>query len=318
MFNADPNVGGRYSALTAFGLVPSGLAGVDIEALLDEAEDAAEILAEDDEDNIGLALGAALGGTVPLRDKIVIRRRGLRDCRASPTGPNSSSPNPPASRQTGVLPVVVEDRRPGDHSAARPTSCMVRLVADTGLLADADIDANAASVAVSGALGAQMMLWEYATAVAGRLLGINPFDQPDVEAAKVAARGLLDATPEPVPRSCSPTAPSRSAPPRACSTVPSTRWPARCAALLGALPRDGYLSDPGLPGPPGGRRAGGICVRCWPTTTGRPVTFGWGPRFLHSTGQFHKGGPRVGVYLQVTAESAMDLSIPERPSPSVS
>ncbi len=76
VFNADPNVGGRYSALTAFGMVPSGLAGVDIQAFLDEAEEAAEVLNEDGEENIGLALGAALGGTNPLRNKIVIAEDG--------------------------------------------------------------------------------------------------------------------------------------------------------------------------------------------------------------------------------------------------
>lgn len=76
VFEADPSVGGRYSALTAFGLVPSGLAGADIEALLEDAADAAEILFDDDAANPGLQLGAALGGTSPLRDKIVITDAG--------------------------------------------------------------------------------------------------------------------------------------------------------------------------------------------------------------------------------------------------
>ena len=76
VFTADPNVGGRFSALTAFGLVPSGLAGVDVAALLDDAEEATEMLREDDENNIGLQLGAALGGTSPLRDKIVLVNQG--------------------------------------------------------------------------------------------------------------------------------------------------------------------------------------------------------------------------------------------------
>src|SRR6478672_5260324 len=170
VFNADPNVGGRYSALTAFGLVPCGLAGVDIQAFLDEAEETAEILNDDSEENIGLALGAALGGTNPLRDKIVIAEDGsgivgfadwAEQLIAESTG----------KLGTGVLPVV----------------------------AGADVDLGANEAAIAGGLAAQMMTWEFATAVAGRLLGINPFDQPDVEAAKVAARGLLDAQPEPTP-----------------------------------------------------------------------------------------------------------------------
>jgi glucose-6-phosphate isomerase len=80
VFNADPNVGGRFSALTAFGLVPSGLAGVDIQAFLDEAEEAAEVLNEDAPENIGLALGTALGGTSPLRNKIIIAEDGSGHC----------------------------------------------------------------------------------------------------------------------------------------------------------------------------------------------------------------------------------------------
>ena len=84
------------------------------------------------------------------------------------------------------------------------------------------------------------------------------------------------------------------------------------AALLAALPSNGYLSVQAYLD----RHADGQLEALRPVlaaVTGRPVTFGWGPRFLHSTGQFHKGGPRVGAYLQVSADSAMDLSIPERP-----
>ena len=87
--NADPNVGGRYSALTAFGLVPSGLAGVDIEALLDEAESVADLLAEDDEANPGLRLGAAMAGTRPAARQARPRSTTARASSASPTGPSS-------------------------------------------------------------------------------------------------------------------------------------------------------------------------------------------------------------------------------------
>ena len=308
VFNADPTVGGRYSALTAFGLVPSGLAGVDLEAFLDEADDAAEFLAEDDEDNIALALGAALAGTVPLRDKLIFADEGsglvgfadwAEQLIAESTGKSA----------TGVLPVVVEDGAPETTSDAADF-LQIRLVADTGLLTDEDIDANAASVAVSGALGAQMLLWEYATAIAGRLLEIDPFDQPDVEAAKVAARSLLDSTPDPVPAQLTEGAIEVRGSAGLLTGVDSVAG--ALAALLTALPANGYLSVQAYLD----RRADTALEAIRPalaTATGRPVTFGWGPRFLHSTGQFHKGGPRVGAYLQVTADSAMDLSIPERP-----
>lgn len=303
VFNADPNVGGRFSALTAFGLVPCGLAGVDIQAFLDEAEEAAEILNEDAPENIGLALGTALGGTNPLRNKIVIAEDGsgivgfadwAEQLIAESTG----------KLGTGVLPVVAGPSAPEVTSGADDI-LVVRLVA-----ADADdIQLGENEVAIAGGLATQMMVWEFATAVAGRLLGINPYDQPDVEAAKVAARGLLDAQPEPTPANFVDDA----------IEVRGGDWlgdaataPAAVSALLAQLADDSYLSvqayfDRLAYAPFEGVRDELAAV------SGRPVTFGWGPRFLHSTGQFHKGGPAIGVFLQVTAASAVDLSIPERP-----
>ena len=166
--------------------MPSGLAGVDIQAFLDEAEEAAEVLNDDSEENIGLALGTALGGTSPLRNKIVIAEDGsgivgfadwAEQLIAESTG----------KLGTGVLPVVAGPTSP-EATLGAADVLVVRLVA-----ADADVELGDNEVAIAGGLATQMMAWEFATAVAGRLLGINPFDQPDVEAAKVAARGLLDA-----------------------------------------------------------------------------------------------------------------------------
>ncbi|MDO5864653.1 MULTISPECIES: glucose-6-phosphate isomerase [Paenarthrobacter] len=302
VFNADPNVGGRFSALTAFGLVPCGLAGVDIQAFLDEAEEAAEVLNEDSADNIGLSLGVALGGTTPLRNKIVIAEDGsgivgfadwAEQLIAESTG----------KLGTGVLPVVAGSDSPEARGGAEDV-LVVRLVD-----ADADVELRENEVAIAGGLATQMFVWEFATAVAGRLLGINPFDQPDVEAAKVAARGLLDARPEPTPAAFTDGA----------VEVRGGEWLGQAAtvseavqALLNQLGPDGYLSvqaylDRISHAPLEGIREELAAV------SGRPVTFGWGPRFLHSTGQFHKGGPAIGVFLQVTAASSTDLEIPERP-----
>lgn len=302
VFNADPNVGGRFSALTAFGLVPSGLAGVDIQAFLDEAEEAAEVLNDDAPENIGLALGTALGGTNPLRNKIVIAEDGsgivgfadwAEQLIAESTG----------KLGTGVLPVVAGPGSPEVKTGA-PDVLVVRLVA-----ADADVELGENEVAVAGGLAAQMMVWEFATAVAGRLLGINPFDQPDVEAAKVAARGLLDAQPEPTPAAFVDGA----------IEVRGGEWLGSAAtaadavnALLGTLQADSYLSVQAYFDRLAFAKFEGVRDEL-AAATGRPVTFGWGPRFLHSTGQFHKGGPAIGVFLQVTAASAEDLAIPERP-----
>ncbi|WP_217376462.1 glucose-6-phosphate isomerase [Paenarthrobacter ureafaciens] len=302
VFNADPNVGGRFSALTAFGLVPCGLAGVDIQAFLDEAEEAAEVLNEDSADNIGLSLGVALGGTTPLRNKIVIAEDGsgivgfadwAEQLIAESTG----------KLGTGVLPVVAGPDSPEARGGAEDV-LVVRLVD-----ADADVELRENEVAIAGGLATQMFVWEFATAVAGRLLGINPFDQPDVEAAKVAARGLLDARPEPTPAAFTDGA----------VEVRGGEWLGQAAtvseavqALLNQLGPDGYLSVQAyldrISHAPLERIREELAA-----VSGRPVTFGWGPRFLHSTGQFHKGGPAIGVFLQVTAASSTDLEIPERP-----
>jgi glucose-6-phosphate isomerase len=302
VFNADPNVGGRFSALTAFGLVPCGLAGVDIQAFLDEAEEAAEILNEDSEDNIGLALGTALGGTTPLRNKIVIAEDGsgivgfadwAEQLIAESTG----------KLGTGVLPVVAGPASP-EATLGAPDVLVIRLVA-----ADADVQLGENEVAIAGGLATQMMVWEFATAVAGRLLGINPFDQPDVEAAKIAARGLLDAQPAPTPANFTDGA----------IEVRGGEWlgdagtaAEAVSALLGELGPDNYLSVQAYFDRLAYASLEGVRDEL-AAASGRPVTFGWGPRFLHSTGQFHKGGPAIGVFLQVTAASAADLAIPDRP-----
>jgi glucose-6-phosphate isomerase len=329
--NADPFVGGRYSALTAFGLVPSGLAGVDLERLLDEAESVADLLADDDEANPALRLGAVLAGTDPLRDKLVLVDDGsgitgfadwAEQLIAESTGKNGK----------GVLPVVVQSDQDPEVVSPTPDVTVARLVDDVAgdevteeevggdesgyehddAPAPTTPDPSRSEVHVSGSLGAQLLLWEVATSVAGRILGINPFDQPDVEAAKKAARTLLDAagaSPDPAAFS------------DGAIEVRSLGgdWLGEATTVASALdsllsqldPQHGYvgimayldrLADASLAG---SRRA--VATR-----TGRPTTFGWGPRFLHSTGQYHKGGPSTGVYLQITTAPHEDLAIPGR------
>ncbi len=322
VINADPDVGGRYSALTAFGLVPSGLAGVDIEALLDDAESVADLLAADDDANPALRLGAAIGATTPLRDKLAIVDDGsgivgfadwAEQLIAESTGKNG----------TGILPVVVGDAQDPEVRWPAPDVTVARLVAtdsddsDVPESTDTDlvvVDSSRSEIAVGGSLGAQMLMWEVAVAAAGRLLGINPFDQPDVESAKAAARELLDK------------GLSSAAAPAATDGAVEIRtmggdgdWLGGATTIAGALdalfaqldPSQGYvavmayldrLEDAAL----------AQCRRTIALRTERPTTFGWGPRFLHSTGQFHKGGPAVGVYLQITTVPHEDLSIPGR------
>jgi glucose-6-phosphate isomerase len=315
VFQADPHVGGRFSALTAFGLVPCGLAGADIATLLDEAAIVSDLLAEDAEGNPGLVLGAALGGTDPLRDKIAFVDEGsgivgfadwAEQLVAESTGKDG----------TGLLPVVVEGPQAPEVGSGAADVLVVRLVSgrdeeDAEDAAEAGAAQDAGNgVTVAGPLGAQLLLWEYATSVAGRLLGINPFDQPDVESAKTAARGMLDARPEPEEPAFVDGGVEVRATPGLLDGV--TDLDGAVAALLGLLAPSGYLAVMAYLDREHDTALADVRARL-AARTQRPVTFGWGPRFLHSTGQFHKGGPAVGVYLQITGEAGEDLEIPGRP-----
>ncbi|MCW2572357.1 MAG: glucose-6-phosphate isomerase [Frankiales bacterium] len=293
VFLADPNVGGRYSALTAFGLVPSTLAGVDVEALLDAA---AALLPSLGKDGDALLLGAALGGSG--RDKVVLDAD-ASDLPGFGDWAEQLIAESTGKQGTGLLPVVVEPDAPEVSWPASDVH-VVRIAGPTPEL----------GTAVKGPLGAQFLAWEYAVAVAGRLLGIDPFDQPDVESAKKAARGLLDSEPGPDPADFVDTGVEVRA--SAGLLQGQTTLEGAVAALLDGVESTGYLAvmayldrlrDASLAGvrAPLARR------------TERPVTFGWGPRFLHSTGQFHKGGTPVGSFLQITGAISEDLAIPDRP-----
>ncbi len=313
VINADPDVGGRYSALTAFGLVPSGLAGADIEALLDDAEAVADVLSADDDANPGLRLGAAMAATDPLRDKLVLVDDGSGIV-GLPDWAEQLIAESTGKQGTGILPVVVGSEE--DPEVAWPAADMtvVRLKGDDEDPDSPDelVQADRSDIAVSGPLGAQLLLWEVATAAAGRLLGINPFDQPDVESAKKAARTLLD---EGMGAAEEPAATDGAVEIRALGgdwLGDATTVPQALAALLGQLDADrGYLAVMAYLDRITDAELASVRPRL-ALRTHRPVTFGWGPRFLHSTGQFHKGGPATGVYLQVTTAPHEDLAVPGR------
>ncbi|MGI5169319.1 glucose-6-phosphate isomerase [Spirillospora sp. CA-253888] len=312
----DPEVGGRYGALTAFGLVPAALAGVDVTRLLDEAAGLAPALQQPYE-NPALSLGAALGASaLSGRDKLVLADQGsglpgfgdwVEQLVAGSTGKDGK----------GVLPVVVEDAQaPGFEL----TGDVRRVV--LGSRPDEDAPGREAGLSVSGPLGAQFLLWEYAVAVAGRVLGVNPFDQPDVAETWDNTAALL--------RSEEGAAPTviRGAPALVGDAV-EVHGPeallkgvkdltGALERLLEAVPDGGYLAvmayldreaDAAAAGLRARLAARGAELRKRPA----PVTFGWGPRFLHSTGQYHKGGPQNGVFVQITGENATDIAVPGKP-----
>jgi glucose-6-phosphate isomerase len=310
VFNADPTVGGRYSALTAFGLVPAGLAGADIGDLLDEADATLLEVAVDSPDNPALTLAAAIaasegpGGT--RRDKVGLVADGTH-IEGLPDWIEQLIAESTGKEGTGILPVVLLPVSP-EFDADLHDLQIVRLVGDAEHFRM--LERHPGEVLVSGSLGAQMVVWEYATAIAGRLLGINPFDQPDVESAKIATRGLLEKRPAP------------SAPAFTVEGVevrvsdPTLAASGTISGVLDALwdrlGKDGYVSVQAyvdrlqIPQLMGLRELVAA-------DAGRPATFGWGPRFLHSTGQYHKGGPETGVFLQITERTDVDLEIPGLP-----
>jgi glucose-6-phosphate isomerase len=313
VFLADPNVGGRYSALTAFGLVPSGLAGADIAELLDEAEAAMPALAADSADNPALVLAAAMAAD-PARNKLAIADLGsgitgfadwAEQLIAESTGKND----------TGVLPVVVDTEAPEVKWPAADVTVAALLGSAGTTTGAAGSGAGAAGVGepwigVTGSLGAQLLLWETATAVAGRLLGINPFDQPDVESAKKAARGLLDAQPEPEPAAFTDGAVEVRGSGGLLDGVDTLAGAVQ--KLFDQLEPTGYVAVMAYADPVAAKDLPAVRTKI-ALRTERPTTFGWGPRFLHSTGQYHKGGPKVGVFVQITAASPEDVAIPDRP-----
>ncbi|MFC4909233.1 glucose-6-phosphate isomerase [Actinomadura gamaensis] len=314
--HGDPETVGRFSALSAFGLVPSALAGADPKALLDEASALAGTL-HLPYDNPALALGAALGASaLSGRDKLVLADHGsgmpglpdwIAQLVAASTGKDGK----------GLLPVVVENV---DAPGFAPADDLRRVV--LGGRPDEPGPAREAGLSVSGPLGAQFLLWECAVAVAGRVIGINPFDQPGVDEAKANTAALL--------RAAEGTAPT---------VIPSVPALVDDAVevygreellqgagslndvldvLLDTVPDRGYLAVLAYLD----RRLDASAATLRPLLAERgdrvrrspvPVTFDWGPRYLHSTGQYYKGGPENGAFLLVTAGSDTDVAIPGRP-----
>jgi glucose-6-phosphate isomerase len=315
---ADPDVGGRYSALTAFGLVPTALAGVDVTELLDQAEALFAAL-ERDKDNPGLALGVALGAAAKAgRDKVALVDdgtgiTGLGDWAEQLIAESTGK------QGRGILPVVVESPTAPGASGARFGSQGeaaragmgeedVLTVSTGGALPPEAVPGGGVTpqVAVNGPLGAQFLAWEYATAIAGRVLAINPFDQPNVAESKentkrILASGLPDEHPSFTDGAVRVYGP------------PAADLADALLALVADIVPGGYLAVMAYLDRVGDADAGRIRAGLAKVSRGRPVTFGWGPRFLHSTGQYHKGGPQVGSFLQITGTVAEDLPVPGQP-----
>jgi glucose-6-phosphate isomerase len=318
-FLNDPTIGGRYSALSFFGLVPAALIGMDVEGFLERAVAAAEReFAPPDAggETSGAFLGALLGELAMRgRDKLTftfspeIAAFGdwIEQLIAESTGKEGK----------GILPVLGEPLCPPADYGDDRVFVSLRVGEDrTGegelpLLAEAGHPVIDLGMADPLDLGAQCFFWEMATAAAGWRLAINPFDQPDVEAAKVLARRMIAEYRE--TGKIPPEKPTLEAP--GISVYGAVAPCAPGAALIAFLAQAG----------PGAYAAIQAYLRPCPETgealeafrlrlrerAGIAVTVGYGPRFLHSTGQLHKGDAGRGLFIQLTADDPRDAPIPD-------
>jgi transaldolase/glucose-6-phosphate isomerase len=268
IFPGEPTIGGRYSALSAFGMVPAALMGVDVDSLLLRAIEMAEACQSGD-GNPGLELGLSLGQNWQEgRDKVCI-------------APSDVIPN---GGDFGLW---------AEQLLAESTGKLGKgLIPAPGESPDGP-DRQAQEVRLTGEyeLGQEFFRWEFATAVAGSILGINPFDQPDVQSAKDKTRGILASGQDPqVEPYSSP------------EELYAQAQPGDYVAILGFV----------NPTPANDEKLAELAEQAR-QATGCVVTHGYGPRYLHSTGQLHKGGPPTGLFLQVVDDTGAELAIPGQP-----
>jgi len=279
-----PQIGGRFSALSAFGMLPGALMGLDANDLLATAQEAAELLGLEvpAQEHLGCQLGALIATAAQHgRDKLTFLIE--EPLSAFGSWVEQLIAESTGKLGVGLLPVIGE---PADAPDAEHRMYVV--------IGDVDLSSFGAdglpgpsvhlSVEEPQDMGAQVFLWEFATAIAGVVLGINPFDQPDVESAKLAARGILSNRTDP---------PAETSLPDALGQLRSGD-----ALVIGAFVDP--LLEPQL-------QAARLALG---RSEGVATTLGIGPRFLHSTGQLHKGGPDRIVFVQVVSEDEVDLAIP--------
>ena len=312
VFLSPPDVGGRYAALTPFAMVPAALTGIDVSGLIAAAAGAEDLCRMESPDNPGAALAAWISDAYASgRDKLTLvvsesyAAFGLwvEQLVAESTGKGGA----------GVLPVL-EDA-PGDPAAHGPDRMtFVLRTPDDAALASLASRLPAGEPVFESVmddptlLGAEFVSWEWAVALFSALNGIEPFDQPDVAEAKAATESILaGGTPEPAPDRIEVTAPDGGtagleALEPALGGVLAHAGDGSYLAVLSYLPDDPALSAPL-------REA---CVALGAAKR-MVVTPELGPRYLHSTGQYHKGGPRTGLFVVITAGSPQDVAVPGKP-----
>lgn len=324
VFINPSDIGGRYSALSFFGMVPAALMGQDVEAIAQSAEAllAAAKSPGDVVTNPAVGLGLLMAASAEDgRDKLTL----VLPSSLEPFGLWVEQLVAESTGKQGVGVVPIAGEALGEPRVYGKDRFFVRVRAgqrheeadrDAAVLALADAPVATIAFDEPAAIGAEFMRWEIATAVAGALLGVNPFDEPNVQQAKEATRVLLDGYES---KGRLPTAPADHA--SATGVTLSLTAAARSALadasvdafLTSVVPGD-YVAILAFLGPD--PRLADIMQTFRMTVRDHlkvATMFGYGPRYLHSTGQLHKGGPNTGVFILITAGPDEDVEIPGRP-----
>lgn len=347
VFEAPPDVGGRFSALSPFGLVPAALAGADLPALLTEAGEAADACKDHDHHNPGLLLGAALGElALAGRDKVTFIA--ATDWDAFPDWAEQLLAESTGKEGRGIVPVVGEPPRPPDEYGEDRVFVGLLLGGDAAREAEQWGEADETpdlldAIEAAGhptlrigleqpeELGALFFVWEVGVAMAGAALGIHPFNQPDVQLAKRLARRAMagGGAPEGGSPDAEPAEDAQlfdadeidlvwelpqfgHAPPRTPVAPDVDGIRARLEDFLAAVEPTDYIAVQAFLA--GGEEEEGLLATLRAAlagATGAATTLGYGPRFLHSTGQLHKGGGDNCVFLQLIDDAGEHVHVPE-------
>jgi transaldolase/glucose-6-phosphate isomerase len=307
IFPNPPDIGGRYSALSYFGLVPGALIGVDVEELLERAVEMASACADSvpAESNPGVWLGGVMG-------ELAARGRNKLTLIASPKVATFGYwVEQLIAESTGKLGkgiVPVEGEPPGRPPVYGPDRLFVYIRMDSDApnrsvtaLEKAGQPVVTLTLRDKFDLGGEFLRWEIATAIAGSILGIDPFDQPNVQESKDNTKRVLAQFN------------SKGNLPAA-ESIAAARARAGVKSLLERAKPGAYLAIMAYTTRTATSEAAISAIRAAVRDTNRiATTAGYGPRFLHSTGQLHKGGPKTGLFLQIVQQDARDVPIPGQP-----
>lgn len=326
IFLNNPNIGGRFSALSYFGLVPAVLLGIDLDELLDRTLLMSAACQKPAGQNPGVLLGAFMGEfarrnkdklTLVSADQLRPVGAWIEQLVAESTGKNGK----------GILPVT-DEPQPGTFNYSPDRQFVVTRLKEgengnPGTFLQLSPEQPVASINLRDIydLGQAFFLWEFATAVAGHILGIHPFDQPNVESAKVAAREMVRVFSETGSLPALPNAREfdgvrvyGDAPGESLSEM-IANFIETAAAKMKKNDLHPYIAIQAYVHPSGeNAMALGLLQEKLLQKYSYPVTVGFGPRFLHSTGQLHKGDAGNGIFIQVVSIGGTDLPIPDTPA----